>query len=447
MLVCGTCRTIAAYVCDGFVCDPKLWATGSIDKGEPLSCIPLMNLRCECGGALQLRVAPPRPVQAWHENGAYLVMRGGEPPSAGLYRTLLPHMIGCTFPVTGEPDLMRALCPDYRPRGQQHFLVNKYGGAGCSFLFLPRHYYTLLYHVFVTKVEKGSGGKGLTGKIPALESEDAQMLITYKKAGTLLPYFTECVSQLLSCSDHLAGFNKWALDQVSQMGCLPKLQTDCINHATPSKLLQSMQTLAKYSDLGVEPSEALLRLVTLELARPECTFLTRFGSSTGEIFITLKDKGTKVLGPSTFSQSFGADIFAGFFGDGHANTLKSIGGKSACFAVPIPIDDYRERRRLASCFWIPPYPTPCQCYAGMNELWHPRSRIFVRKGVSTSSQTVSGVSDYGIVLVERSWSGEINALPFLFFSEVLDDKQIIDLSVEVEAYIRTSALELSAAKK
>jgi len=65
ILKCGYCKMLAAYICNGFVCQPEIWrTTGSV--------VPLMNMECEaCGQGLQENpfirrrfVGPPRPVFA-----------------------------------------------------------------------------------------------------------------------------------------------------------------------------------------------------------------------------------------------------------------------------------------------------------------------------------------------------------------------------------------------
>ena len=61
-LVCTTCNKAVAHLCDGFLCQPKIWR---LRPDKPRSCVPLLNFECEtCQNTLHLRRthAPATPV-------------------------------------------------------------------------------------------------------------------------------------------------------------------------------------------------------------------------------------------------------------------------------------------------------------------------------------------------------------------------------------------------
>jgi hypothetical protein len=407
----------------------------------------------------------------WPENGAFLVV--GPPGSPGispaLYAMLYPYMIGCTFPVTGDLELSKILCPGFQPsRTYRHILVRKFQKLGCRFLFLPKHLYLFFYYLFITK----NIDHNTPMKLGALDSQDNAMCSEYKKNRSLTNYFTTVVAELVQDADHLGHFNAWAVAFLCHpdrhLLSLSALHEDTITELSPQGALTVLESLLEFAlntpDVGVKSVNArvsqrlptlapvLKEIVRLEVEMPHCTFLTRFGESTKGVYITQRNKTTGQLSPSSYSQSFGADIFAAAFGsDTHACTLYSMDDKHTIFLLPISIEDFKLRRQVAGCFWIPPYPPPCQFYAEMNELWHPRSRIFVRTApkklfrrddVVLHGQTIEGISEYGILLFDRKWNREIEPLGFLYYHELLSDEKILEFCLFVEAYIAEKSFVL-----
>ncbi|MGC4068379.1 MAG: hypothetical protein QM784_27790 [Polyangiaceae bacterium] len=393
----------------------------------------------------------------WPENGGYLVLGPAGNPAIDtpLFAQLYPSMIGCTFPITGEPTLASTLCPDYDPRRRgQHILVKRFGGMGCRFLFVPRTLFCLLYHVFVSVIEPETVSNSIrpTKISPKqLQLQDASMYLAYKNTDNVLTYFSDVVNEQKTFCPHYAHFNAWALAFLSERGhhILQTLHLvpDQITYFTPELACQAALPLVQM--LRHKKTEAVTLAVTnlikAELQAPQCTFLTRFNESTG-ICIAERKGGTGAYTGHSFSNSFGADLFAAAFGEGadhHANTLGSV-GNHLIFAVPINIADYRNRRGVAACFWIPPYPSPCQAFCGMNELWHPRSRVLLLAKKRPEDQYAFGISNYSLGSLSRN-SSIITAdvIPWMWYHTRLSLKEMIQLSEQVEKYIGTQAITLA----
>jgi|GEM_PF-5142573 len=399
----------------------------------------------------------------WPENGAFLVV--GPPDNPGVsparYRALYPAMIGCTFPITGDAELAHALCPGYTPRRQgAHLLARRFGPEGFRFLFLPKHLHLLLYYLFITK----QADRVQPLQVAAMQGQDGQMVVAQLTHRSVTPYFRAAVDEMHAAADHLGHFNAWALAFL----CHPRravmsfaaLGADDISELTIDIALKAVKAAFDYARatpdakpaINVHIAQVTARLdslyrvlrtiITAEVTNPARTYLSRFGEAPSGVWITGRPEGIQGRPTaSSFSQSFSCDIFAAAFGEIHACTLFSIDDKHTVFLIPIEIDDFKQHAGVAGCFWIPPYPPLCQLYAGMNELWHPRSRIFVRLDAPLKSQEVGGISDYGLSCIR--WTGAVEPLPFLWYSKILHDRDIIQLSIDVEHYIKDRAVVIN----
>jgi hypothetical protein len=393
----------------------------------------------------------------WPENGGYLVLGpvGNPAIEAPLFAQLYPSMIGCTFPITGEPTFASTLCPDYDPRRRgQHILVRRFSGMGCRFLFVPRTLFCLLYHVFVSVIEPDTVSSSIrpTKNSPKqLNGQDVLMYLAFTRTKNVLNYFSDVVDEQKTYCHHYVHFNAWALAFLSERGH-HILQT---LHLVPDRITYFTPELACQAALRLVPmlrhkkpeavALAVTNLIKAELQAPECTFLTRFNESTGICIAEKKNRTGNYTGHS-FSNSFGADLFAAAFGEGadhHANTLGSI-GDHLIFAIPVNIADYSRRQGVAACFWIPPYPSPCQAFCGMNELWHPRSRILLLAKKAPEDLHAFGISNYSLGRLSRnSLTITADLIPWLWYHTQLSLKEMIQLSERVEQYINAQAITLA----
>lgn len=356
------------------------------------------------------------PAALAYENGGYLVaeVKSGKvaPPDLGDYSPVYPDLIGVTFPMSGDRAVMTALVPEYDPaKGPREYLKDRYKSSRFVFVYLPRTVYDYLYfiyyanEVYTDKNPKPSGG-GMPKE--AVETPDFAMYVAWSKGQqtALTDYFVAQAMAPAVLERHQA-FNAWGLQWLmkkdgSLHNRLKEKEPGSVVRFDTDHLKRLVEDLTQ-KNKGTKPSnlnEVLKRVVEEENKdkNDRVTFLTRYTKDgpKGMNYPTIKDKASGDLTAHTFSMSFGSGIFAAAHGsDQHACTYVHLDKKDT-FIMPVQIADYREGKGTEGVFFIPPYPAVLQQHMGLNELWHPRSRIFVVEGEATP--TVEGIGDYTVYL-------------------------------------------------
>jgi hypothetical protein len=178
----------------------------------------------------------------------------------------------------------------------------------------------------------------------------------------------------------------------------------------------------------------IVYMAMLDALNPEFTFLTRFGNS--DVYTTYAQDGN--VGSDSFSQSFGACIFAGHLGDTHANTLLSL-NKPDVFTVPVHIASYKAGSEVAGDFFIPPIPAMLQVHAALQELWHPRTRVYPINGQTLESQNVQGLNLDTLYRFDSSMS-RLQVL--LYQGGELTREQAVQRSRSFNAYVQMNKIDL-----
>lgn len=385
------------------------------------------------------------------ENGGYLVTRwnGGATTEVTFaeYNDLYRHLVGITFPVSGEDGVRMAMVPEYDVRqSPRDYLRNKYRGTEYAFVYVPRTVYDYLYYIFYTTQNPPE-------KMPvaAVGAPDASMYLAWimrsEQAG-LDRYFLEQILAEDVINRH-ARFNVWAMQWLlKDSAVVEKLKNEgpgSVVRFDTGHLVRIVKELTRLNrklpdKVSADRLNDILAIVVAEEDswwKERVTFLTRYVTDGPDgLNYPTRRGATGALTSETFSLSFGPGIFAAAFGnDQNACTYAHL-EKARTFIYPIDLARYRRREGLEGLFFIPPFPAILQQHADMNELWHPRTRLFVRQNGTVSM--AGGVNTYGLEYAGRAWDGDWKKVGFLLYDggRAQQDLAIIQLSDRLNRSIR-----------
>ncbi|HZJ66098.1 MAG TPA: hypothetical protein VFD36_21475 [Kofleriaceae bacterium] len=309
--------------------------------------------------------------------------------------------------------------------------------------FLPRNLYTLFYLVFLTTQKPDSES---TDKLRNMfVGLDVKLTFYADQPVQIRKVWDDLVACLEPYCYHFGQFNAWAVAMLTWPGVHNKyvklkwpdagtLELTALGARYFATSMVKRLEESKNENITQRVLKRIVYMAMLDALNPEFTFLTRFGSS--DVYTTYAKDGA--VQPDSFSQSFGACIFAGHLGDTHANTLLSL-NKDKVFTVPVHIASYKAGSEVAGDFFIPPIPAMLQVHAALQELWHPRTRVYPIKGKPLESQDVQGLNLDTLYKFDSSMS-RLQVL--LYQGGELTKEQAIQRSKSFNAYVQMNKIDL-----
>lgn len=366
------------------------------------------------------------------DNGGYLLRKKTGTGAIGPeeYLKIGVDMVVSTFPFNQLNDLDGG---DF---------VHKYE-EDYHLFFLPRNLYTLFYLVFLISQKPDPGSLKKLGDL--FIGLDVKLTFFAGQTAKLRDVWDEFVSCVAPYCYHFGQFNAWAVAMLTWPGVHNKyvklkwadagtLELTALGARYFANDMAKRLEQSKGKDITQRILKRIVYMAMLDALNPEFTFLTRFGDS--DVYSTYAKNGT--VEPDSFSQSFGSCIFAGHLGDTHANTLLSL-DKTAVFTVPVHIAAYKVGYDVAADFFIPPIPAMLQVHAALQELWHPRTRVYPIKGKELESQDVQGLNLDTLYKFESS----MNRLQVLLYQGgELTKEQAIQRSKSFNAYVKMNKIDL-----
>jgi hypothetical protein len=307
--------------------------------------------------------------------------------------------------------------------------------------FLPRNLYTLFYLVFLTS-QGSEANNELRDMFVGL---DVRLTFYAGQPVQIRKVWEDLVKCLAPYCYHFGRFNAWAVAMLTRPGVHNRYvrlrwEDEGTLELTPTGARYFANNMVRRleessnENLTQRVLKRIVYMAMLDALNPEFTFLTRFGNS--DVYTTYAQDGN--VGSDSFSQSFGACIFAGHLGDTHANTLLSL-NKPDVFTVPVHIASYKAGSEVAGDFFIPPIPAMLQVHAALQELWHPRTRVYPINGQTLESQNVQGLNLDTLYRFDSSMS-RLQVL--LYQGGELTREQAVQRSRSFNAYVQMNKIDL-----
>ncbi|QSH42362.1 hypothetical protein P0136_03155 [Lentisphaerota bacterium ZTH] len=330
-------------------------------------------------------------------------------------------------------------------------------------IYIPSNLYSLMYLTFIHSQNIDHQVLKTINKL--YNVFDARLSLAGSDSVQLNNIWQTFVERNDSENYHFARFNAWASAMISrpgfsnhqmkvpwQRGKALELSKAGLQYFTDYMLQLLASALKKKPPLqfqfeSLKFSKRLINiikdLIVLEGQNPALAFLTRFGDS--NLYPTYNNNGT--LEPSSYSQSFGSGIFAGSLGDVHACTLFSLNNAKNVFTLPIPITSYIYQKEVPIDIFIPPIPAILQIHAQMQELWHPRSKLYPieREIGDPLKDYVEGITSYGLQPLNRE-PLMVNLQFLLYQGSGMEVSRILTHSRNFNKYIKTNKINLPLSK-